>query len=786
MADDQFDFLDEVGVDELGQPLPANPPTPAPELAPVPVAAPVQQVAQAPAPEPAPAAPAPAPDPFSFLDAPLTPEPLAPAASTDPFSFLDAAPGGAAPEPQVPQAPDPNDFSAFLDDPRPELGEAFTEAVARGTQELYIGLTEDLPGVGIEALADIQEVTGLGTEEGTQELRAAAQVRGQRAEAFREKVRANSPEPVVANYTEINNINDATYWAVERFGEQVPNLLAFGLSGGTGAGVAIASRALGAVKLTPKIGAAIGGFLSSASLETAFIASEQFEATRSFNPVVTIPAGIAAGALEFFAPFKFLREVQGKGALLSFIKTPLREAATEELQELIAVTAREYTDPNYTFFSEQTKIRLIEAPLAGGIVGLPFGSISSIQAAVTRDKKPGARPPPKPPRPGPQEGPLAWLRTRKRNIERQSDVVGPEARTTPVEDPIETNYLDDELNRQWRGQDVKGRRIEKLLDLEDDNLPRYVILDADGKGGNQIHTATGLEEELARRGPQAEKPRIQQINMGSLQPGLITADVFDLPPAGDPRVWFMPGVTEQEKAELEAEYLAFQSTQVGVAPTESVRLGRGQEAQNIRDSFEAQYSSLLNRGLRVIPSRGQGFSYNGRVEAQGTELSEVPATRRSVQTFTLDTNSLVLTPLPKDQEVVRGIGLFGETPNLEPVAIDLDQMPPGSFKELPDGTLQLTQPAPEGALTFGYAMLGDVFLAPMSPRVISAEGNVLNHIKVEGTPVKIHQRAARVARWIREFQPFLVDLQKKLGIRNLVRYVVLEEASPSLSSGQGL
>lgn len=162
---------------------------------------------------------------------------------------------------------------------------------------------------------------------------------------------------------------------------------------------------------------------------------------------------------------------------------------------------------------------------------------------------------------------------------------------------------------------------EVVLDWYEAHTPRYAVEDGTYESGYLPRLFTDTEwEKQSLRSPQAEKPEVWEINQGSLQPAAITADVFDLPPTGHERVWFLEGTTPEERVSLLAEYGQLVATMEAVRPrtmySDAVEL-------NARNGFsnpvtgeqipglEHQYEALVNAGLRVVPSRGSSFYYNG-------------------------------------------------------------------------------------------------------------------------------------------------------------------------------
>lgn len=161
---------------------------------------------------------------------------------------------------------------------------------------------------------------------------------------------------------------------------------------------------------------------------------------------------------------------------------------------------------------------------------------------------------------------------------------------------------------------------EAFLDMVEANTPRYI----ETANSNRLWTDTELELEFATNRPQSEKPRLLRVKQDMLQPGAMTALISDLAPPGSERIYFLQGVNPQERQELLQQYTQmypyFQKA-AGLALKDKTELNKFEEG------FKPIYDKLLTAGMRVIPSRGAGFYYNGVVE--GEEVKDLKSTQRS-------------------------------------------------------------------------------------------------------------------------------------------------------------
>lgn len=198
-------------------------------------------------------------------------------------------------------------------------------------------------------------------------------------------------------------------------GEAVPFILS--ILGGAGAGstfaklltrsgVASSHRAL-ILNTAPVAGA----FGTAASIETGATAQELFSATGKVEPLASLTAGAAKGALESLFPLilarqfgltigqaeglygRLLSRVAGNGSTrLGRIGTGIAtEAGTEAAQEEIDILTRSYFDENYNSLSPDAWSRRLNATVAGGVGGGVFSAMTpsdastALQENVVRD-----------------------------------------------------------------------------------------------------------------------------------------------------------------------------------------------------------------------------------------------------------------------------------------------------------------------------------------------------------------------------------------------------------------
>lgn len=578
----------------------------------------------------------------------------APAASTAPAStgddidaVLRAVQPQAAPAPTPAAAPAPGDeidqvlmqfkppavSQGIADDVGPMAQPAptrpgYLEALTRGARRGVAGLH-----------ADAYYLKGLG-----QEIAGAEGADIAKSFAEGEAIERAAPQPIVPTFDEVHNVDDFMTYAIERLGEQAPILASMFTGAGTGVAVArVVGKGLlrSAAKRAAlaRAGGFVGGAGAGMAIETGQTASEQFGATGSAQPATSLAAGAAKGALEFWGPYSIIRGLRDPAVSIggALVKGALREGMTEAAQEAVDLTARELNDPNYQFLSRESYIRVREAALAGTIVGGTYGGAGKAvakaagldagqargdQAKVTPEELDELDAEMKFEEPRSWDNPLKWLRDkfmRRRPASPDSGV--PEA---DQYDFSEMSAINDGVRKTWDAMELQDEQLTQVREFEDAQTPRYVLPGATpGKFSNRVLNSTDLEEELSKL-PQDQKPEVVKVDHRSFQAGHITADVFDLPDATDPRVFTLPGTTPEEQMGLMRGYVALKVELEG---------GRDRAMTDpaFRPAFRAQletmYNDLISKGLRVVPSYGASFYYNGI--GRGETVSELPASGRT-------------------------------------------------------------------------------------------------------------------------------------------------------------
>jgi len=218
--------------------------------------------------------------------------------------------------------------------------------------------------------------------------------------------------------------------------------------------------------------------------------------------------------------------------------------------------------------------------------------------------------------------------------------------------------------------------VNDMLDMLDATTPRYAVkIDAGGNYGDRLLNNTDLEFVTASGFTQAVRPQVVQINQGSLQPLGITADVFDLPPVGNSRIWFLPSVSPEESGKLETMY---NDLQVRAEGGQFERLKSVETYLATKRELEADYNTLTTRGLRVVPSRGSSFYYNAVLDGKTLTPVEVVETGRSDTITFLNTETGQLTNAAQ-------LDTYGADPGgaYLPVALDMNKFKKGEVSTLP-------------------------------------------------------------------------------------------------------
>jgi hypothetical protein len=653
---------------------------------------------------------------------------------------------------------------------------AMKQGLQRGVGHVEAAIPT-LQGVGAELTGDDQAAAGYAAK--------AAEI---------EKAQS---APVVSDVLDIQSGQDFLYWASERLGEQAPNMALMAAGGGIGG---VLAKLVGRGLISSELAATLGAAVPNIGLETAGTAQEQRTATGSYNPKTSILAGVGKGILETYGPVKFMKEIHGASILGAAGRAAVREGIlTEPWQEAIDILARKYNDPNYSFFNEDmtwlskdVETRLAESAATGLVTG--GGYAGTIQAGAKGLEKVlpegptspqpvgdvNQFPPAPPPLPEAQEatpppdeplepGALSWLRQMqlKKQLEPPYD---PRPATEPVVDVVETGPVEQGIKLDWQTELANTLSTEQVLNIEDDNISRYALVGAKYQRNNVILTDTDLEEHAARSGPiyNEKDARVVKVDMKSLQPGAITATVWDLPNVEDNRIWFLPGTSVPEQQQLLAQYEQIHQQIEAIKP-ERFTQGLSAEAQAQR-----LYEPLLNSGLRVIPSRGSSFNYNGAFE--GKAVKKRPTSNRGVQAYTgpqdLKAGAKLYPPDAPEAFTAENV-----RPIQQSLALDFNKIPDDAYSVDADGVLTLKKDIDPSAITYGYGITANM---PDAEAIVYEHDSTLQ--KDPNAHPESVKDAANAITWWKDYAPYLKSVSKKLGIA-MPSLVVAE--SPEVSPHPG-
>lgn len=218
---------------------------------------------------------------------------------------------------------------------------------------------------------------------------------------------------------------------------------------------------------------------------------------------------------------------------------------------------------------------------------------------------------------------------------------------------------------------------DHFLDMVEANTPRYAVEVTPGKFHRSLVTDTDLEYAVATKDPQNLQRTVWQIDQTNIVPSMMMADPMDLPAVGSNRVWFLPSVTSQQRAQLLKKYSEIQALAEAMRPQ---ALLNEVSTDSVQSQIRTALGPLVDAGLRVIPSRGASFDYFGPMT--GTPLAKHPSTTgRSRLIFFLDVNGALISI---DEAK-------GQASPTIPVSVDLNRFRPGEISALPqrfqDGTI---------------------------------------------------------------------------------------------------
>lgn len=454
---------------------------------------------------------------------------------------------------------------------------------------------------------------------------------------YADEVEKSAPKTLVPSLQHIESPGDVLLWASEKFGENIPNLfLSLGSGGGGAATGRLAALLRGstsreALQQATLRGGIAGGFASSAALETGGTAGEMFEESggQTFAPHLSIPAGLAKGALEVIPEAGLLkRGLAGgfagtglRGVLRETGKTAGKEALTELGQESIDIGANAlYRGDTEKVFRTETAWRLAEAGAAGGVVGgITGGAVSGVGAL----RGPSA--------------PVEVPGERQRENFSLSPIEGAQ-RLKMQSEPEEAHTL--QTRQVWTtGSDLfqaaalmvpntqlPANQMAASSPMELGAKRKYYAL-ADPTTGTiegKIFTAEDLTLEGVMRDLAGKE--LVEINSYKVNPYHITTDSLSLGMRKWEDVkehrWYPQGTPDAVKAELDAElqFIYEQSVEANFFTT----VDGVNDTTRRASRLEQLYQEWLGRGGRVIPDRNSSFLYSGEVSGKAVAAPDLP------------------------------------------------------------------------------------------------------------------------------------------------------------------
>lgn len=561
-------------------------------------------------------------------------------------SVLQELAGGSSPEPE-PEEPGPesDDRWAMLDKQLQELAGEVPDPNSRPADPAESEAEPHIPDpdrkkrgifeLGYDAIVRGVEQIGAGA---TAAGALALDDEGMMLDAQRQLSELSKPS--YGSYQDITDLEDFMRWGVERAGETLPFIMATFAGGGIG-GLTAGLVGKGLLTTTSRqalirAGQLSGAFATAAPIEGGFTGAEVYQATREMRPGVALTAGAVKGLMELWMPWHLYRAFTAPAGSVvgATIKGLVGEAGTEGAQETVDLLAREWVDPdNFNFFSRESRIRVFDAMAAGGIVGAKFsaaayGAGKGIEKYRERDQQRTLTPEELEllrQKPDLQDmdswnNPLKWLRDKvRRSFGWGTGPIDP----PPQEDFTELSTVFEGVRRTWERAGITEEMVNLVREFEDANTPRYIIQGVDGRFGKRVLTDTELETELALH-PATAKPKVIKVDVRTMQAAGITADIYDMPSdATDPRFYFLPGTTQEQKAEVGAQLLNLINQADGFREALIKKQATTETIQTMRKQVESVYNDLLNNGLRVVPTMGGSFYYSGTAIG---EVVEAPTT----------------------------------------------------------------------------------------------------------------------------------------------------------------
>lgn len=566
--------------------------------------------------------------------APPIPVPGVQVAQAQPVVMNDSDPGyGAALDAILATPPQVEAAPAAEPSALPDFGGALDAALAEP-------LDPTLAAAQPESLTGIPGALGRGLDTGLRQMQAVpAQVGGVlssyqgdaagQAEAAQEaaKILQMAPQAKAPDFTYIHDIDSLMTYLGESVGQAAPQLVGTMLTGlGVGAGV---KKGLEKVVTDPRVVAKISGFIGGTAgaavnlpMEAGGAGQEFYEKTGDFQWKSSLAVGGVNSALEWVVPNYALKAVKdkAKSVIGTAAETALLGGVTEGTQELNQILHLAALDTDTNYWTKETAIRVADATLRGGVAEGAFGGavkgVGKLAGVETRD----------PSEPEETWGDvLTYMRKRFARKPEQvtDDVLAPGSYGA---DFAETSKVFAGIRRGYDQIGINQANAARVADFEDAMTPRYVYKRADGSM-SEVLTDTDLEAELATQA-QSIKPEIYQVDLKSMNPAGVTAEVFDLPvSSNDPRIFFSPRVGKQKQLELLDRYVKLGAQ---VELSQAAKLGTKAERDLAKAALMPEYQQLVAEGLRVIPSRGSSFIFKGQLVGQKAEAPTTTGRTRVV------------------------------------------------------------------------------------------------------------------------------------------------------------
>ncbi len=262
---------------------------------------------------------------------------------------------------------------------------------------------------------------GAGQALGLDALEKRGEAQLQEALALSQRAQAENPR-AVEKFEDISGLGSAGLFAADVVSEAIPNLVGIAASGGAGGligkGLATQAAKRGAKRVlkdkasdaaiavgqkrVAQAGATTGVFAGATGLETGATGIELLGATGEARPVESVVAGTIKGTLESLTPLALGKATglldEASSGILSKLSSELAqtltgprasrilagasaaagaEGATEAAQEIVDIAARKFVDDNFDVMSPETGSRILNAFVAGSIVGGTFGGVAS-------------------------------------------------------------------------------------------------------------------------------------------------------------------------------------------------------------------------------------------------------------------------------------------------------------------------------------------------------------------------------------------------------------------------